>query len=174
MKEVRFYRTSDEYGCFSNFSKHPVVMNGLVWKTSEHYYQAQKFNDISNMYTKLTFEPDPSYEDFWDVFNTESPKEAALMGRDPRRKMRPDWGLVKNGIMTDVVTEKVKQHADVREKLLSTRNAIIIEDSPTDYYWGCGKDGTGLNWLGKILMIIRMIYYETGRSPKWLTDYTPS
>jgi len=30
-----------------------------------------------------------------------------------------------------------------------------MENSPTDYYWGCGKDGTGRNELGKILMKIR-------------------
>ena len=32
---------------------------------------------------------------------------------------------------------------------------MIIEDSPTDYYWGCGKDKTGRNELGKILMKVR-------------------
>ncbi|NES05091.1 MAG: NADAR family protein [Okeania sp. SIO2F4] len=37
----------------------------------------------------------------------------------------------------------------------STDNELIIENSPSDYYWGCGKDGTGKNKLGLILMAVR-------------------
>lgn len=40
---IEFYRTGDEYGCFSNFSAHPIAVGGKVWPTSEHYFQAQKF-----------------------------------------------------------------------------------------------------------------------------------
>ena len=28
MEIIRFYRVDDEYGCFSNFSPHPVKMTG--------------------------------------------------------------------------------------------------------------------------------------------------
>jgi predicted NAD-dependent protein-ADP-ribosyltransferase YbiA (DUF1768 family) len=31
----------------------------------------------------------------------------------------------------------------------------IVEDSPTDYFWGEGADGTGQNMLGKLWMKIR-------------------
>ena len=31
----------------------------------------------------------------------------------------------------------------------------IIENTDIDYYWGCGKDGSGKNMLGIILMEIR-------------------
>ena len=40
---IRFYETSDEFGCFSNFSLHPIRLKGKTWPTSEHYFQAQKF-----------------------------------------------------------------------------------------------------------------------------------
>jgi ribA/ribD-fused uncharacterized protein len=40
---INFYSTSGAYGCFSNFSKHPVFLKGRRWPTSEHYFQAQKF-----------------------------------------------------------------------------------------------------------------------------------
>jgi N-glycosidase YbiA len=33
--------------------------------------------------------------------------------------------------------------------------AEIIEDSPVDYFWGCGIDRTGTNQLGRILMQVR-------------------
>ena len=41
---INFYTTTGEYGCFSNFSKHPISLNGKSWPTSEHYFQAQKFH----------------------------------------------------------------------------------------------------------------------------------
>jgi predicted NAD-dependent protein-ADP-ribosyltransferase YbiA (DUF1768 family) len=31
----------------------------------------------------------------------------------------------------------------------------IVENSPFDDYWGCGKDGSGQNKLGQILMEVR-------------------
>ena len=40
---IHFYSTRDEYGCFSNFSRHPVFLKGKRWPTTEHYFQAQKF-----------------------------------------------------------------------------------------------------------------------------------
>ncbi len=144
--EIRFWRTTDEYGCFSNFSRHPVVINGITWKTSEHFYQAQKF---ASLY--LNHESD----DYRAVMNAKTPGDAAAIGRDPNRKIRKDWELVKDNIMIWVLCEKVKQHQVIKEKLLSTGDAIIIEDSPTDYYWGCGKDNSGKNKLGILWMKIR-------------------
>jgi len=42
---IYFYTTNNEFGEFSNFSKHGVELDGLWWKTTEHYFQAQKFLD---------------------------------------------------------------------------------------------------------------------------------
>lgn len=50
---------------------------------------------------------------------------------------------------------KYDQHPEVREYLLSTGNQELIENSPVDYFWGGGADGTGQNWIGKIWMEIR-------------------
>ena len=44
---------------------------------------------------------------------------------------------------------------DIRQILLDTLDAEIIEDSPVDYFWGCGIDRTGTNHLGRILMQVR-------------------
>lgn len=41
---IKFYRTTGPFGCFSNFSKHSVNIDGKEWPTSEHYFQAQKFS----------------------------------------------------------------------------------------------------------------------------------
>lgn len=40
---VRFYGSNDRFGAFSNFSRHSFELDGEVWPTVEHYFQAQKF-----------------------------------------------------------------------------------------------------------------------------------
>jgi hypothetical protein len=47
------------------------------------------------------------------------------------------------------------RHADVREALLATCDAEIVEHTSNDRYWGNGGDGSGRNMLGKILMEVR-------------------
>lgn len=69
--------------------------------------------------------------------------------------MRPDWERVKDGIMLDAVAMKFTQHPSIKETLLSTGDAYLIEHTTKDRYWGDGGDGTGKNMLGKTLMALR-------------------
>ena len=137
---IKFYSSRGNYGCFSNFSKHPVKLNGLVWPTSEHYYQAMKFVGTKHE-TK--------------VRKAKGPMAAATMGRDRKNPLRGDWESVKDSVMYDVLMAKFTQHKDLKEILLSTGDAQLIEDSPVDYYWGCGAKGNGKNMLGVLLMRLR-------------------
>jgi N-glycosidase YbiA len=141
--QIKFYRLKDPFGCFSNFSKHPITVDGIVFKTTEHYFQAHKFLDVKNRQ---------------DVVNAPTPREAANIGRDRNRPLRKDWEVVKNGIMYDALVLKVTQHPEILELLIGTGDAQIIEDSPVDSYWGCGADGKGLNMLGKCWMKVRDLY----------------
>ncbi|KKL76505.1 hypothetical protein LCGC14_2044250, partial [marine sediment metagenome] len=72
-----------------------------------------------------------------------------------RYPLRRDWESIKEGVMYDAIKAKFTQHEDLREILLSTGDAKIIENSPIDKYWGCGKKGTGKNRLGVLLMRLR-------------------
>lgn len=58
-------------------------------------------------------------------------------------------------MMKEAVLKKFLTHTDIREILLTTGNEILVENSPNDYFWGCGVDKTGQNHLGKILMDVR-------------------
>ena len=80
---------------------------------------------------------------------------AARKGRSRKRPLRPDWEQVKDDIMREAVLAKFQQHDDLREMLLSTGDADIVEKTTRDYYWGCGNKGTGKNMLGIILMEVR-------------------
>jgi ribA/ribD-fused uncharacterized protein len=57
--------------------------------------------------------------------------------------------------MRQAVQRKFETHADLKAILLSTGEQEIVENAPGDYYWGCGKNGTGKNRLGHILMTVR-------------------
>jgi ribA/ribD-fused uncharacterized protein len=140
MSVINFYSVSGEYGGFSNFSPHPIILKGKTWPTSEHYFQAQKFAGS----------PDEE-----EVRQAKSPMIAARMGRSRKRPLRRDWESVKDAIMHEAVLAKFTQHADLREILLGTGEAEIVEHTANDAYWGDGGDGSGKNMLGLILMRVR-------------------
>jgi ribA/ribD-fused uncharacterized protein len=141
--EILFYSIHEiPYGCFSNFSPHGFELDGKWWKTSEHYFQAQKFAETS-------------YEEKVRIAYT--PKDAANFGRRRDFPLRPDWEAIKDEVMRKAVLTKFETHADIREILLSTANATLVENTSGDHYWGRGSCGDGKNMLGIILMETREI-----------------
>ena len=143
---IYFYSQREEpYGCFSNFSPHGFELDGAYWPTSEHYFQAQKF--IGTEHAEA-------------VRRARTPKEAAEIGRDRQRPLRPDWNEVKDEVMRRAVRRKFETHAAIRAVLLSTGADELIEATTGDYYWGCGTNGTGRNMLGQILMEVRALLRE--------------
>ena len=137
---IRFYETDKPYGCFSNFAKCPILINGKEWVTAEHYFQAQKFAGTE-------------YEE--EVRLAGSPMEAARLGRDRNKPLRKDWEVCKAQIMREALVAKVEQHPRIKSVLLSTGDCTIVEHTANDAYWGDGGNGQGQNMLGKLLMEIR-------------------
>ena len=140
MQQLFFYRERDAYGCFSNFARYPILMDGKSWPTSEHYFQAQKFAGTP-------------HEEL--VRLASSPMMAAKIGRDRTLPLRSDWEHVKDNIMLDAVRAKFEQWPNLTEVLKRTKGFTIVEHTINDSYWGDGGDGTGLNKLGTILMQVR-------------------
>jgi len=145
VNEIRFYEAGNPYGYFSNFALYPLNLKGKIWPTSEHYYQAQKVTGTA-----------------WEenIRLCQTPQEAFDMTRLPEFPERADWVDVKDDAMYEAVYAKFTQHEDLRQKLLESGEDYLIEDSPVDYYWGCGSNGTGKNMLGKTLMAIRKALSE--------------
>jgi len=137
---IHFYSTAGEYGCFSNFSRHPIFLKGKRWPTSEHYFQAQKFAGTE-------------HEE--EVRKCKTAREAANMGRSRKLPLRRDWEGVKDQIMLEAVRAKFTQHEDLKEILLGTGDAKLIEHTENDSYWADGGDGSGKNRLGQILTQVR-------------------
>src|ERR1700722_13257921 len=127
-KIINFYGSREPYFEFSNFARFRVTLGGKTWPTSEHYFQAQKFLDESLQE---------------EVRLAKTPRIAADLGRDRSRPLRPDWEKVKDDVMREVVRAKFTQHEELKKLLLDTGDAIIVEHTANDSYWGDGGDGSG-------------------------------
>lgn len=137
---INFYSTTGDYGCFSNFSRHHIFLKEKIWKTSEHYFQAQKFAGTE-------------FEE--KVRQAPTPMESANLGRNRKFPLRPDWETVKDDIMREALRAKFTQNKDLKKILLETGDARLVEHTANDNYWGDGGDGSGQNMLGKLLMELR-------------------
>lgn len=130
-----------EHRFLSNFHIAPIVHNGIVYQTTEHFYQAQKAIDDDDL--------------FHLIVNCDGPKEAKRLGAQVKiDKQR--WEAIKDVIMLKALRLKFSQHDDLAEKLLATANVRLIEWAPWgDTYWGVDKNYQGQNKLGKLLMKVR-------------------
>ena len=137
---IKFFKTKEPYGEFSNFSRYAVDLDGYSWPTAEHYFQAQKHIGT------------PLYR---EIRQAKTPRIAADLGRDRTHPLRPDWERVKDDVMRKCVLKKFQQHLNLRHMLIETGTQEIVEDSPYDSYWGRGPKGAGKNMLGKILVETR-------------------
>jgi len=137
---IKFFKIKDPYGFMSNFSPHSFEVNGKHWKTSEHFYQAQKFHD-PELQEQIRVSP--------------GPRAAGKIGRDENNPLRPDWEEYRNTAMHMALLAKFMQNPDIAKELIDTGDATLVEHSDAEKYWADGGDGSGENMLGQILMIVR-------------------
>jgi ribA/ribD-fused uncharacterized protein len=126
---------------FSNFWLVPIMYEGMLYPSVEHAYQAAKTLDkkIRYMFTNVT------------------PAQAKLMGKT--MPIREDWEELKIPVMTELVLIKFTTDDYCRERLLKTKDMILVEGNRWgDTFWGVDlRTGKGQNHLGKILMEVRSI-----------------
>jgi ribA/ribD-fused uncharacterized protein len=126
---------------FNNFSAHAIEFGGELYPTSEHAYQAAKCTDPLGREA---------------IRNARSPSQAKLLAGETYWAAKdPDWGSRKVAVLEDILRAKVVQRPEAQEALRESDHEDIVEDSPTDYFWGAGADGSGQNMLGKLWMKIR-------------------
>lgn len=145
MNGIRFYRTSEKpYGAFSNLYRRSVLFEGEMFATSEHAYQAGKARKPA-VRKWLMEAPSPALLAmaahglcYWDV--------------------APGWSTSKFDRMRAVLRAKFAQHPDLRDLLLATGDARLVESATVDNeinrLWG-EVNGVGRNMLGIMLMELR-------------------
>lgn len=129
-----------EHEFLSNFYPSEIIFDGQKYPTVEHAFQAAK-----------TLDPKIRIK----IRNAKTPGLAKKMGRSV--KLREDWEKIKYSMMSALVSSKFLTHPELKQKLIDTGDAELIESNYwRDTTWGVYM-GVGTNWLGKILMDVRNI-----------------
>jgi len=149
-KVIQFYERDKPYFEFSNFADYPIYLDDEKWKTTEHYFQAHKFT-YPKMMEQIAAQP--------------TPRAAFDEARRCNHVKRSDWEQVKDDVMRRALAAKFTQHLDLQKLLINTEDAILIEHTPNDNYWGDGGGG-GQNKLGCMLMELRSQLKREMKEPR--------
>lgn len=124
---------NDEFAWLSNFWRHDIELDGVIYPTVEHAYQASK-----------------TTPDNRSLFKYGTPGQAKRLGR--QIVIRSDWEKVKVEVMKSLIRKKFPPGSKLAEKLIETAPWALIEGNTwNDTFWGVCR-GRGSNMLGKILM----------------------
>ncbi|RAJ06498.1 hypothetical protein LX64_01625 [Chitinophaga skermanii] len=145
---------SIDASCFSQWFPASFTVEGITYKTAEHWMMAEKarlFNDE---------------EMLAEILAADKPAVAKALGRkvknfDPAKWTAHAYAIVKKGTY-----HKFQQNEAMKACLLKTGDKILVEASPFDDIWGIGmgKDNPkalhvdtwrGQNLLGFILTEVR-------------------
>lgn len=140
--------------CFSQWWESKFVIEGVDYKTAEHWMMAEKARLFKD-YEKLEL-----------IIKCNSPAEAKKIGREVRNFELAVWEEKRYEIVKKGNFHKFSQHSTLKEYLLKTGERILVEASPHDRIWGIGltsdnensnnpSEWKGLNLLGFILMEVR-------------------
>ena len=144
---VRIHKIDEEWGVFSNFGHTPIVVDGVVFDTSERLFQLMKFKDeeaVRAIYYKKGNPKMPAKH--WE-----------------RTHRRDDWGRMIVDAMKFCLTQKYEQCGDFRNELERSKGKFIVEDQTSftkknPDAWCVklqGDNFVGPNLLGRLLMELR-------------------
>lgn len=125
------------YAFLSNFHPSTITVDGKLYKTVEHAYQAHKTLD-------------ESARDL--IRSAKDPSEAKKLGRS--LPLRHDWEEVKVNLMRTFISKKFESPFLAHQLLSTGDSELVYGNTWNDKFWGICR-GMGLNWLGKILMETR-------------------
>lgn len=186
MNEIYFYDPTiktaqkrgygEDYIWCSNFYDSPITINGELWPTAEHYFQSMKFRSPN------ASEKSIEYSNIIKIANT--PSKVFTLGQQKKARwggklsrtdsrelndiieeysdVRVDWNWW-NGARIDVMIRallaKFRQHPDLLQKLIDIPDDyLLVEHIKRDKFWADGLDGSGKNYLGRILTILSGLF----------------
>ena len=140
--------------CFSQWYDVYFVVDGLSYHTTEQYMMASKARLFGDE------------ETLKEIMGAYSPADYKKLGRKVKGFDAAIWNEKKLDIVVEGNKAKFGQNPDLKEFLLATDNAILVEASPFDKIWGIGldretalhssvEDWRGENLLGCAFMEVR-------------------
>ncbi|CAJ1959845.1 unnamed protein product [Cylindrotheca closterium] len=151
-KEYYFFWRSGS--CFSQWHRSKYELNGCEYNTAEQgmmHGKARLFGDE---------------EIGMQILATSDPRKIKQLGRKVRGFNEKEWKKNRETIVYQNNMAKFTQNEYMKDVLLSTKGALLVEASPHDRIWGIGlreEDAKkispmkwkGQNLLGKILTRVR-------------------
>ena len=155
MREIIcFHNPAEPYGFLSNWYLSDFTCGGFEYSSAEQYMMHRKALYFGDAETAAK------------ILQTTDVEKIKALGRATKGYDDTIWNGVRQVIVYNGLLEKFRQNAELREKLLSTGDAILAECAVHDTIWGIGLSmwdssrfdmskwrGRGL--LGFSLMLVR-------------------
>lgn len=167
---VNFYGKDDAFGIFTNTQREmPIKVEGVEYKSSEHYFQASKFPPGSA--ARRNVENSNEFGKLPGVARSQTGPKTYDTAHDHDTAKKNMWrGMV----------AKFNTYQDAKDALLATGDKVLVENTSLldrkvtnrESTWGAGDDGNGENRLGIFLMAMREQIKRDGKiseePPFWL------
>ena len=147
--KIYFNSRTPYFDIFSNFYDEPLKIEGEIWKTGEHFYQAAKF-------AKNGLQEDANI--YRIIVEAETPGTAKRLADEyfsEENKERSHQALRTFQAMATMLNVKFAPGTLARKRLMQTGDLELVHLSSSDFFWGQNRKGEGKNLLGKALMQMR-------------------
>lgn len=154
MDVICFHNPNEENGYLSNWYPSPFTIDGLTYSSVEQYM----------MYCKAMCFQDTEIAQH--ILGTEDVAVIKALGRSVKGFDENHWNGVRQIVVYKGLCAKFEQNEDLKQKLLSTGEALFAECAVRDRIWGIGRSMNdpdrfnrlkwqGQNLLGYALMMVR-------------------
>ena len=151
---ICFHNPDEENGYLSNWYLSSFKIDEIEYTSMEQYMMYQK---------AICFK---DYKIAEDILKTDNVAEIKTLGRKVSNYDDHIWNGVRQVIIYEGLLQKFLQNEELKNQLLSTKDAILAECAVKDTIWGIGlsmKDENrfdkskwiGTNLLGYTLMLVR-------------------
>ncbi len=156
MEIIKFNSFSNNYNWLSNFYKQHNLIELKIFNVSiffnsiEPAFQSLKLFHLEE--NKNELELITLFNFFSTLQNGDAKKEGNKLNINLK-----SWEDKKLFYMEELIKRKFKNQ-NLKEKLLNTKEAMLIEYNTGSNYWGVNSKMIGENHLGRIIMSVRNFY----------------
>ena len=151
---VYFHKPEEPYGFLSNWYPAKFWLDDRWFSSTEQYMMYQKAELFGDHVTAEA------------ILRTDNPAEQKALGREVLGYNSFVWAGCRQLIMLRGLEAKFSQNEDLKQELLDTGDAVLVECAGRDKVWACGvrldddahcdsANWSGTNLLGFALMEVR-------------------
>lgn len=122
--------------CLSQWYPAPFTVAGARYATAEHWMMAAKARLFGDA------------EALASILSTEDPRRAKALGRGVRGYVNTAWAAARFAAVVEGSVHKFSSAPALRDFLLGTGEAVLVEASPFDRVWGVGLGRAQAQALG--------------------------